>query len=115
MSELLGIARFTFHSDKVDEFKRSSERCLEIARTEDTGTLQYEIYLNADESEAIVIERYRDSDALIEHLGNIGDELMATMMSTATVEGEVLGEPSPALRSMLDASPVRVLAPFRTL
>jgi len=36
---------------------------MEIVRTKDTGTLQYDIYLNDDQSEAIVYERYRDSEA----------------------------------------------------
>ena len=67
MGELQGIVRFTFHADKVEEFKRLSALCLEIVRKEDTGTLQYDTYFNADESECIVLERFRDADALIEH------------------------------------------------
>jgi hypothetical protein len=43
VSELQGIARFKFHEGKLDEFKRLSARAMEIARTRDTGTLQYEI------------------------------------------------------------------------
>ena len=41
---------------------------MEIVRAKDTGTLQYEVYFNDDESEAIVIERYRGSKALMEHM-----------------------------------------------
>ena len=44
-----------------------------IARTRDTGTLQYEIYFNNDQSECIVLERYRDSEALIEHGAHLGE------------------------------------------
>jgi len=61
MSELLGIVRFKFHEGKIDEFKRLSVRAMEIVRAQDTGTLQYDTYFNANESEAIVIERFRDS------------------------------------------------------
>jgi quinol monooxygenase YgiN len=46
VSELLGIARFTFHEGKVDDFKRLSEQCMEIVRTKDNGTLHYDIYFN---------------------------------------------------------------------
>jgi quinol monooxygenase YgiN len=55
VSELQGIARFKFHDGKVEEFKRLSARCMEIVRTKDTGTLQYDIYLNDDQSEAMVL------------------------------------------------------------
>jgi quinol monooxygenase YgiN len=44
VSELLGIARFTFHEGKVEEYKRLSAQCMEIVRTNDTSMLQYEIY-----------------------------------------------------------------------
>ena len=115
VSELLGIARFTFHEDKVEDFKRLSEQCMEIVRTQDTGTLQYAIYFNDEESEAIVIERYRDSEALVEHVAHVGSDLMAAMMTTAAVYGETLGEPSAQLRAMMEDTPVRILTPFLSL
>jgi quinol monooxygenase YgiN len=86
VSELWGIARVKFHEGKVEEFKRLSAQLMKIARTKDTGTLQYEIYLNDDESEGIVLERYRDSEALIEHGANQGD-LSAAIFATGTFVG----------------------------
>ena len=73
MSELVGIARFKFHEGKLEEFKRLSAQALEIVKAKEPGTLQYDIYFNEDESECIVLERYRDSDAAIEHAANLGD------------------------------------------
>ena len=81
--ELQGIARVRFHEAKVEEFKRLSAQAMEIARTRDTGTLQYAIYFNDDESEGIVLERYRDSEALIEHGANLGD-LSAAIFATGS-------------------------------
>jgi quinol monooxygenase YgiN len=100
MSELQGIARLTFHEGKLEEFKRVAARCMEIVRTMDTGTLQYDIYFNDDQSECIVHERYRDSGALIEHATHLG-ELNAAILATASVSGALLGEPSAELRAML--------------
>ena len=57
MSDLLGIARFKFHEGKLEEFKRLSAQAMEIVRTKDTGTLQYDIYLNDDQTECMVVER----------------------------------------------------------
>ena len=75
MSELQGIARFTFHEGKVAEYKRLAAESMEVVRTKDTGTLQYEIYFNDDESECIVLERYIDSEALIEHATHLGEHV----------------------------------------
>ena len=59
MEEIKGIARVKFHPGKVEEWKRLSAEAMEIVRTRDSGTLQYEIFFNADESEAIWMDRRR--------------------------------------------------------
>jgi quinol monooxygenase YgiN len=84
VTELLGIARFKFNEGKREEYKRLSAQAMEIVRTKDSGTLQYDTYFNDDQSECIVIERYRDS----------------------VVHGELLGEPSAELRAKLADSEV---------
>ena len=114
MGELQGIARFRFHEGKVEEFKRLSAQCMEIVRTKDPGTLQYEIYFNDDESECIVLERYRDSDALIEHGANV-DDLMEPILATASVSGELLGDLSAELRAKMVGAPVLLLTLYQSL
>jgi quinol monooxygenase YgiN len=105
VGELQGIARFRFHEGKVEEFKRLSAQAMEIVRTKDTGTLQYDTYFNDDQSECVVLERFRDSEALIEHAENLGD-LMEPILATVSVvvHGELLGEPSAELRAKLAGS-----------
>ena len=110
-TELVGIARFTFHEGKVGEFKRLSARCMEIVRTEETGTLQYDIFFNDDESECVVLERYTSSDALIEHFAHVGD-LMEPILATGSVSGELLGDPSAELRAKLGDGPVGLFTPY---
>ena len=114
MSELHGIARFKFHEGKLEEFKRLAAQCMEIVRTKDTGTLLYEIYFNDDQSECMVVERYRDSEALIEHAAHIGD-LTDAIVATGSVSGELLGEPSAELRANLADGPVRLFTPFPSM
>ena len=114
MGELQAIVRFTFHPGKVEDFKRLSAECLEIVRTKDAGTLQYDTYFNADESEAIVLERFRDSDALILHGMNM-EPFMDAIMATASVSGELLGDPNEQLRSQLAGSPVGLFSLYQAL
>ena len=114
MSELMGIARFKFLEGKRDEFMRLSVLAAEVVRTKDTGTLQYDMYLNDDQSEVMVIERYRDSRAAIEHAENMGDLMGAVIATISVVHGEILGEPSDELRAKLAGSDVPVLfTPYR--
>jgi quinol monooxygenase YgiN len=114
LSELQGIARFKFHEGKLEEFKRLSALCLEIVRAKDNGTLQYDIHFNDDQSECIVLERYTDSEALIEHTAHLG-EIGEAILATGSVSGELLGEPSAELRAQLADSPVRLFTRFLSM
>ena len=116
MSELLGIARFKFHEGKLDEFKRLSAQAMEIVRTKDSGTLQYDTYFNDDQSECVVIVRYRDSEAAIEHAANLADLSAAVLATVSVVHGELLGEPSAELRANLaDTVVPQVFTPYESM
>ena len=114
MSELQGIARFKFHEGELEEFKRLSAQAMEITRTKDTGTLQYDVYFNDDQSECIVLERYRNSEALIEHATHLGN-LSEAILATGWVSGALLGEPSAELRANLADGPVRLFTPYQSM
>jgi len=116
VNELLGIARFKFHEGKLEEYKRLSAKAMEIVRTKDTGTLQYDTYFNDDQSECMVIERYKDSEAAIEHAANLGHLFEAVLATVSVVHGELLGEPSAELRAKLAGSEVPVLfTPYQSM
>src|SRR5205809_7662636 len=109
MSELLGIARFRFLEGKREEYLRLADQAMDIVRTKDSGTLGYDLYLNSDQSECMIIERYRDSEAAIEHAANLGHLFAAVLATVSVVHGELLGEPSAELRAILAGSEVPVI------
>ena len=111
MSALQGIARCKFHGGQLEEFKRLAAQAMEIVRNLDTGTLQFEISFNDDQSECIVLERYRDSQALIEHAEHFGD-LSEAIIRTGSFAGELIGEPSAELKAMLAGGPIRLFTPY---
>ena len=116
MSELMGIARFKINEGKLDEYKRLSAQAMEIVRTKDSGTLQYDTYFNDDESECVVIERYRDSEAAIEHAANLGHLFDAVLATVSVVHGEILGEASAELRANLADSEVpQLFTPYQSM
>jgi hypothetical protein len=63
---------------------------------------------------ALPLERYRDSEALIEHAAHLGD-LTEAILATGSVSGELLGEPSAELRAKLADSEVRLFTPFLSM
>ena len=114
-SELQSIVRFKFHAGKLEEFKRLSAVCMEIVRSQDPGTLQYDTFFNEDESECIVLERFRDLDALLQHGANIGDDLMEQIVATGECHGELLGDVPADVRANLAGGPVQVFLPYVAL
>jgi quinol monooxygenase YgiN len=115
VGEILGIARFRFHEGKVEEYKRLSAEAMEIVRTKDSGTLQFDTYLNDDESECMVIERYRDSEAAIEHWENLRDLSETILAMVSVVHGELLGEVNEELRANLAHGPVQLFPPYKSM
>ena len=89
LSEIQRVARFKFHEGKVEEFKRLSAQFMEVVRAKDTGTLQFDIYFNDDESECVIHERYRDSEALMGHAAHVGD-LMQAIFATGRIRASSL-------------------------
>jgi quinol monooxygenase YgiN len=109
VSELMGVARFRFLEGKREEYMRLSAQALELVLANEPGTLQYDLYLNDDQSECMVIERYRDSEAAMAHAANLGDLFGAVLATVSVVHGELLGEPSAELRANLAGSEVPVV------
>jgi len=64
--------------------------------------------------ECIVVERYRDSEALIEHAAHLGD-LNEAIVATGLVSGALLGEPSAELRAKMADSEVRLFTPYQSI
>jgi quinol monooxygenase YgiN len=114
LSELLGIARFRFHEGMRDEYLRLSEEASALVRANEPGTLQYDLYLNADQTECMIVERYRDSEAAMAHLANVGHLFADVFATVSLVHGELLGEPNAELRENLAGSDVPTLfTPYR--
>ena len=98
--EIQITARLKIHRGKLDEFKRIAEACMKSVREKDTGASQYDWFCNEDQTECHVKERYRDSNAVLEHVANLG-ETFGHLLAVADFSAEVYGAPSEAL---LDAT-----------
>jgi quinol monooxygenase YgiN len=115
MSEIVGIGRVRFHDGGYEQYRRLCEQEFELIRDREPGTLQLDIFVNEAKTEAVFVERYTDSDALIAHGQNVA-ALSAEIVKTGTFEGEILGEVSDELRAAIGADgPVRLFVPLMSL
>ncbi|HEX5936946.1 MAG TPA: antibiotic biosynthesis monooxygenase [Actinomycetota bacterium] len=116
MSELVGIARFKIQEGKLEEFKRLSAEAMEIVKAKEPGTLRYDTFFNADESECVILEIYRDSQAAMEHAEHLAQLSAAVLATVTVVHGELLGEPNEELRARLAGSEVpQLFTPYESM
>lgn len=114
MSELLGIARFRFIEGKREEYLRLAEQADALVAANEPGTLQYDLFLNDDQTECMIVERYRDSEAAMEHAANVGHLFADVLATVELVHGELLGDLSDELRAKLAGSEAPVVfTPYR--
>jgi quinol monooxygenase YgiN len=85
---------------QLAEFKQLAGEALESARGE-AGTVQYDWFFSDDDTECVVRETYRDSEAVLAHLGNVGPLLGRMIDLGGGLELEVFGSPSAALRQAI--------------
>jgi len=114
MSQLQVTARLAIHDGKIDQFKEVAAECMQIVRSKDSGTVQYDWFFNADQTECVVREAYRDSAAVLEHVANLG-ETFGALLEVSDIEVEIFGAPSPELLEATAALAPRVFSPFQSL
>jgi hypothetical protein len=89
--------------DNLDEFKGLAGDALKIAADE-PGVLQYDWFFNADETACVVRETFESSDAVLAHLGRVGDILGPVVQLGGGLEIEMFGgSPSAQLLQALEA------------
>lgn len=96
MSELQVTARMNIRDGQLEAFQALAADCMKVAREMDSGTLQYDWFVNADQTEYVVRERYRDSAAALEHVANLGEATRAGLTRFG-MSLEFYGEVSDAL------------------
>jgi quinol monooxygenase YgiN len=107
-------ARAAIHDGKLEEFKVLAAQCLRKAREQDSGTLQYDWFLNGAQTECVVRETYRDSEAVLEHIANLGASLGA-ILAVCDWTFEVFGSPSPELVAAAAGLSLKVYSPFQSM
>ena len=84
---------------------------MKSTKEKDTGNLQYDWYFSDDKKICEVRERYTNSNALLEHVGNLGD-LFGQLLATSDFSVDVYGKPSAKLMKAVEGLNTRVLTPF---
>ena len=73
MGKVRLIFRMSIGDGNIPAFKDVGAQIMDIVRDKGARTLEYDWYVNEEQSEAIVMETFADSDALMAHAEMIGE------------------------------------------
>ena len=93
-NEIQYLIEWTIKPGGLDSFKETAEKITDLVNTNEPGMKGYQWYFNGDESKCYTSEWHTDSDSLMAHLQNVGDELPKLLNHCDITRFEVLGNPS---------------------
>ncbi|MHA1987444.1 MAG: putative quinol monooxygenase [Promethearchaeota archaeon] len=101
-------AVFKIPKGKLEEFNRLAAESIRLSKEKDTGTLKYDFYISSDETECEMREEYDSSEAVLEHMANLGDHQRELFSDFPLDHVNVYGNPSPELLEAAKDFDVRV-------
>lgn len=114
MNDIHYTVEFTLKQDARDRFESLAEECISRVRRDEPNTLGYEWYITADGSKCHIDEWFKDSDAMLEHLGgSVVTEVLPKLLEAGEITGfDVHGELSPKAEEALAAFGTRNFQPL---
>lgn len=97
------IAEQSISEGKTGEVKKLVTEIIKRVEANEPNMLSYEFFLSDDESKLYALETYKDSEAVMAHLGNVGDLLGPLFEIAPLTELRVYGNPSDEVRQATES------------
>jgi quinol monooxygenase YgiN len=99
-------AEFTIEEAKIEEYKKLVQDMSRMVEANEPDTINYQFYLNRDETKCIVHEKYTNSKAVLAHNTAVASQtILPKIFSVATISRfDVYGNPSEELQKVLKSS-----------
>ena len=111
-SHIVTDFQLSIKEGKFDDFKAIVNTMVEVTDVNEPNTLVYEYHINEDGTECHLLETFKDSNAFMVHLGNVG-HLFDTLFESATMtRAKIYGSPSAELQQALDPLGVQYFTHF---
>lgn len=116
MSKIWVKGRLSARPGGAAEFEQWAAELVERIRASDPGTLAFGVYPDGTDGDYIINELYRDSEAAIGHLQNVGPLLgrMGDVAEPPSHPIEVFGDVSDELRQLYSAWNAKIYSPVQS-
>ena len=96
------VFELTIDEKQLDSAKGLLSAAIEDVQAKDSGVMDYEFYLNDDATKLYAVERYKNSDAVMAHLGIVGETLAKLLELAPMTRAEAFGNPSDEVLKALE-------------
>ena len=97
-------SEFAIAEGKIDEFKKIMHSIIESVEKNEHDINAYQVYFNAEENKAFIVEWFKNPEAILIHLANVGPLFPELLAIAPIVRLEVFGnltkEAEDAVRSI---------------
>ena len=102
------LFELTIADKQVNTVKELLSAAVEIVQAKDSGAMDYEFYFDEEGTKVYAVERYKDSEAVMAHLGIVGETLTKLLEVASITRAEVFGNPSSEVLQALEPFKARV-------
>jgi quinol monooxygenase YgiN len=96
-------AEFTIEVGKIEEYKKLIQEMSRTVQANEPDTINYQFYLNKDQTKCVVHETYVNSEAVFAHNDGVASQtILPKIFSVAKISRfDVYGNPSEELQKLL--------------
>jgi quinol monooxygenase YgiN len=96
-------AEFSIDQGKIEEYKKQIQEMSRMIEANEPDTINYQFYLNKDQTKCLVHETYEDSDAALAHGNGVASRTILTRIFTLAKVSrfDVYGNPNVELQKSL--------------
>ena len=87
--------------EELEAFKKTVNSMIEVTARNEPDTLSYNWFINEEGTECHLLETFKDSEAFITHLNNVGPMFPKLLESCTVTRAKIFGEPSDTLKELL--------------
>ena len=103
MEQIHFRAEFTIEEGKIEEYKKLVQDMSRVVEANEPDTINYQFYLNKDETKCIVNEIYTNSEAALAHITGIASQtILPKIFKVSRISRfDVYGNPGEELQKVL--------------
>ena len=99
-------AEVTIEEGKKEEYKKLIQDIIGVVEANESGTINYQFYLDKSETECIIWETYANSESLLAHINGVASQtILPKIHGVSKIRRlDVYGNPSEELRKVLSGT-----------